>query len=412
MCIGKGDSVVDFEVTFSPEIEEFRKEVKAWLDENAPNLTQSSDPRDFTADDDAKEAAFRRALGHKGWLYPTSNPKYGGGGLSVDHAVVISQELQQRGVMVGSNLGARTAVAGFQKYGTEEQKNHWIPLFMKGEADSWQFLTEPQGGSDLASAKTTAILDGDDYVVNGQKIFVGDDYAPAYGTAIVMSDPQGARHQNLSYLLIPTDAPGVTIQPLYLLSSAPPNGRKNIVFFDDVRIPVFNRIGGHNQGWSVAALNMEMEHGGSGNITEDENYHRLVAAVKQLEWDGKSLIEDPEIRDLLGELHQERETFRLFGLRNYWLSRSKVGAGHESPQLSYWRKSRAHSFALKMMDLLGHYALTRDPRYIVGQGYLESSQRRVYPAVHAGGGLIIQATVVARRLGIGRNTREDTPVID
>jgi len=403
---------VDFEVSFSPELEDFRKEVSAWMDANAPKLTRSSDPRDITAEDDAKEAAFRKALGAKGWLFPTSNPKYGGGGLSVEHAVVIHQEMEKRHTLVGSGLGARTAVQGFLKYGSEEQQNYWIPKFMKGEADSWQLLTEPQGGSDLASAKTTAILDGDDYVVNGQKIFVGEDYAPEFGTAIVMSDPQGARHNNLSYLLVPLDAPGVTIQPLFLLNSSPPSGHKNIVFLDDVRIPVFNRIGGHNQGWSVAALNMEMEHGGSGNIGEDQNLARLINVLKEMQWDGKPLIEDPDARDLLGDLLQMREITRLFGLRNYWLSRSKAGTGHEGPQLSYWNKSRAHSFALKMKELLGHYALTRDPKYVVAQGYLESYQRSVFVSVHAAGGLNIQATIVARRLGIGRNTREESPVIE
>jgi hypothetical protein len=404
---------MDFEVNFSSELEAFRQEVKAWLDANAPtDMTQSSDPRDITPEDDAKQDAFRRALGHKGWLYPTSNPRYGGGGLSVDHAVVITQELEKRNVLVGSNLGARTAVAGFEKYGSEEQKNYWLPLFMKGDADSWQLLTEPQGGSDLASAKTTAILDGDDYVVNGQKIFVGDDYAPAYGTAIVMSDPQGARHANLSYLVVPLDAPGITIQPLYLLSSAPPAGRKNIVFFDDVRIPVFNRIGAHNQGWAVAALNMEMEHGGSGNIREDMNLTRLTQTVKEMIWDGKPLIQDPDTREMFSNTLQEREIQRLFGLRNYWLSRSHAGAGHESPQLSYWNKTRAHSFAQGMKDLLGHYALTRDPKYMVAEGYLEAYQRGVFPTVHAGGGLNIQATIVARRLGVGRNVREEGVVID
>jgi alkylation response protein AidB-like acyl-CoA dehydrogenase len=404
--------VVDFEVTFTPELEEFRKEVSAWMDANAPKMTRSSDPRDITQDDFDKEAAFRKALGSKGWLFPTSNPKYGGGGLTVEHAVVISQEMAKREAQVTAGLGARTAVAGMAAYGTDEQKSYWIPKFMKGEADSWQLLTEPQGGSDLASAKTTAILDGDDYVVNGQKIFVGEDDHPEFGTAIVMSDPQGPRHGNLSYLLIPLDAPGVTIQPLFLLNSAPPAGHKNIVFFDDVRIPVFNRIGGHNQGWQVAALNMEMEHGGSGNINEDMNLKRLIQCLKEMEWDGKPLIEDPDIRDLLGELLAQREVQRLFGLRNYWLARSHAGSGHEGPQLSYWGKSRAHAFALKMKEMLGHYALTRDPKYMVAQGYLESYQRSVFVSVHAAGGLNIQATIVARRLGIGRNVREESPVID
>jgi alkylation response protein AidB-like acyl-CoA dehydrogenase len=403
---------VDFEVSFSPEIEEFRKEVSAWMDANAPKLKRSSDPREVTAADHAQQSAFRAALGAKGWLYPTSNPKYGGGGLSVDHAVVIHQEMEKRDVLTGSDLGSRTAVAGFQKYGTDEQKNYWIPKFMKGQADSWQLLTEPQGGSDLASAKTLALLDGDDYVVNGQKIFIGGDEKPEFGTAIVMTDPQGPRHGNLSYLLIPLDAPGVTIQPLYLLNSAPPDGRKNIIFFDDVRVPVFNRIGDHNQGWSVAALNMEMEHGGSGNISEDMNLKRLINTMKEVQWDGKPLIEDADAREVLGETLREREIYRLFGIRNYWLSRARVGSGHESPQYSYWFKSRAHSFAIKMKEILGAYALHRDPKYVVADGYLEFYQRNVFFNVHAGGGLNIQATIVARRLGIGRNVREEGVMID
>ena len=97
---------MDFEVSFSPEIEEFRKEVSAWMDANAPQLKRSSDPRDITEEDYARQDAFRAALGDKGWLYPTSSPKYGGGGLSVDHAVVIHQEMERRDVLVGSDLGS------------------------------------------------------------------------------------------------------------------------------------------------------------------------------------------------------------------------------------------------------------------------------------------------------------------
>jgi len=155
-----------------------------------------------------------------------------------------------------------------------------------------------------------------------------------------------------------------------------------------------------------------MEHGGSGNIREDMNMSRIVNALQTMQLDGKPMIEDQDTRDTLGETLSEREIQRLFGLRNYWLSRSKAGAGHESPQLSYWNKTRAHSFALNMKRLFGPYALSRDPKYLVADGYLEAYQRGVFPTVHAGGGLNIQATIVARRLGVGRNTREEGVVID
>jgi alkylation response protein AidB-like acyl-CoA dehydrogenase len=407
---------MDFELKFSPEIEAFRKEVSDWMDANVPALQHSSDPRDYDRDDWDRRIAFRKALGAKGWLYPTSNPKYGGGGLSVEHSVVLHQELEKRNVFGLQELGGRVIAACTQAWGTEEQKNYWVPKMMTGEADSWQLLTEPQGGSDLASAKTTAILDGDDYVINGQKIFVGSERVAEYGFAIVNSDPAGARHRNLTYLIVPLDAPGVIIQPLYLLSSATgpemPNLHKNIVFFDDVRVPVFNRIGGHNEGWKVASTNMELEHGGAGNIGNDRMLDRLIEVLHEIKWEGKPLIQDPDIRDLLGEVLQERETRRLFGLRNYWLANTHQRREHEGPQLSYWGKTRAHFFVQRVQDMLGHYALAHDPKYAVARGFLELIQRSVFVAVHAGGGLNIQATIVARRLGIGRNAREEAAPLD
>jgi len=400
---------MDFAVTFAPEMEAFREEVKSWLSVNAPKVTHSSDPRDYTQENEDNRDAFRRALGRKGWLYPVDATKWGGGGLTVEHAVVLYQELEKVHLSGLAGLGSRTAVYGMLALGTDEQKNYWVPKFMKGEADSWQLLTEPHGGSDLASAKTTAILDGDDYVVNGSKIFVGEDFVPEFGTAIVMSDPTGARHQNLSYLVVPLRSPGITIQPLHLLNGIYPSGHKNMVFFDDVRIPAFNRIGGHNQGWQVAGINMEMEHGGSGSIGEDQNLGRLVAALKELEWNGRPLIEDPDTREILGELIVERETQRLFGLRNYWMHQSRQRMEHEGPQLSYWGKAKAHSFVQKIHDLIGPYSVTRDPKYMVVQGWLESLQRNVFVQVHAAGGLNIQATIYARRLGLGRNSRDEAP---
>jgi len=179
-----------------------------------------------------------------------------------------------------------------------------------------------------------------------------------------------------------------------------------------VRIPVFNRIGAHNQGWEVASINMELEHGGGGNIAEDRTFNRLIGVLKELEWDGRPLIQDPEVRDLLGEVVQERETLRLFGLRNYWGAQTKQRMEHEGPQLSYWTKKNSHAFAHKIQEMLGMYTLTRDPKYAVAQGYLELWQRSCFVEVHYGGGLNIQATVMARRLGLGRNSREEAARFD
>ena len=176
-------------------------------------------------------------------------------------------------------------------------------------------------------------------------------------------------------------------------------------------MPAFRRIGDENDGWRVANTNMELEHGGEGDIGSDRMLERLIAVLRQLQWNDRPLLEDPEVRDLLGEVIQDRETERLFGLRNYWMRHANVRMSHEGAQLTYWRKGHVHRFVRRIQEMIGFYALTRDPKYVVAQGFLELAQRSCFVTVHAGGGYNIQATIVSRRLGIGRTAREEAGVL-
>src|SRR5581483_12019138 len=161
-----------------------------------------------------EEYNFRKTLsqklGAKGWLFPTYPTKYGGGGLTAGHQGVIEAELDAYGLDLSAVFYtlARIVAPVIMHWGTEEQKELFLPPMLKSEVSVWQILTEPQGGSDVANCHTTAIRDGDYYVVNGQKTMVGSTHLPEFYWTLVCNDPKGKRHENLGWLYLPGDLPG------------------------------------------------------------------------------------------------------------------------------------------------------------------------------------------------------------
>lgn len=395
---------MDFEIVLSPEMEIFREEVSRWMDENPPDFDLSgaySEDEDEEGIEWRKRLDFRRKLGEKGWLYPIAPKEYGGGGLAADHALVIAQEMDRRHIPVMSDLG-KYASACILVWGTEEQKQRFAVPILNGRASTWQLLTEPQGVSDLASAKTTAVRDGDDYVVNGNKVFVASQQPADFLFTLVNTDPGGKRHENLTYLMIPTDLAGISVVPMNLLS-----GFRGGVFFDNVRVPVSCRIGPENEAWTtVASSNMEVEHGGAGRIDGDRHLETALAFLRDRKAKGEIVLENEGVRDLFARYYMDRKIERLLGLRNFWMLSNRIPMAHEGPQFNHWWRGHAHTNALAMQDVLGYYALTTDPSYDPGGGLLERQQRGAFAAHHAGGGYNIHATIVARRLGIGRAQRE------
>ena len=180
---------------------------------------------------------------------------------------------------------ARIVAPVLIRWGTEEQKAEFLPPITRAEICVWQVLTEPHGGSDIANCQTKAIRDGDDYVVNGQKVMVGHHLPPDYLWTLVCTNPQGKRHENLAWLHIPANLPGITIQHMNLMM-----GIKNAVFFDNVRVPAKYLIGGENNGWKVASTHMELEHGGDGRIAADPLIERVVEYCRNTHIDGKPII--------------------------------------------------------------------------------------------------------------------------
>ena len=404
---------MDFEPTYTPEQEEFRREVNAWLKQQVPDgVEHPADPADLTWDQYQRRRELGRKLGDQGWLWPTAPKEYGGGGLDVDSAVVIEEEIDSFGLTLppyydsGGRLGGNSILV----WGSDEQKQTFLPPIFTGRVRTWQLLSEPEAGSDLANVKTQAIRDGDEYVLNGQKIFVGSDHGCDYMWTITVTDPEAKRHENLGWFMVPSHLPGITIQPMDLLISGGESGAgsgvKQTVYFDNVRVPAFNLIGGENEGWKVATTHLELEHGTGGRIGRNWLVDRLFEHCRNTERRGEPMTNDPDVRDRLIDVYVEAEIVRLLNLRNYWMRHSGANITYEGPQASYVRKTSGLRMAQAMLDILGPAGLTYDKELGAAEGHMEAHSRAGIVAIHPGGTTDIQKVIMARRIGIGREFRE------
>ena len=404
---------MDFNISADPpDVVEFRKEVRAWLEENMRGAEHLRWSASWSTRENDEEYKFRRGLaeklGAKGWLFPIYPNEYGGAGLTVDHQMVLETELFRYGLNLSHVFYtlARIVAPVLIRWGTEEQKREFLPPITRAEICVWQVLTEPHGGSDVANCQTKAIRDGDDYVVNGQKVMVGHHLPPDYLWTLVCTNPQGKRHENLGWLHIPANLPGITIQHMYLMM-----GIKNAVFFDNVRVPAKYLIGGENNGWKVANTHIELEHGGDGRIGVDPVVERVVEYCQKNHVGGKPLIEDDKIRDVIADIMIELNTLRRFNQRNFWHRFAKVPHPYGGVQQRYFQRMARLRNGDRLQEIMGNDALVQDlsVHEVVDFEYCVRSGPG---QLHGGGTLDTDRLIFARRLGLGRPTQEKAPETD
>jgi 3-oxocholest-4-en-26-oyl-CoA dehydrogenase alpha subunit len=403
---------MDFEVTYSEEQQRFRAEVRAWFQDNvSAEMTGKVTTQAEAAENYRLRRELGRKLGAKGWLYPLAPKAYGGGGLDVDHTIVLEEEADRLELSLppyynsGGTLGAPTIYV----WGTEEQRQALLPPIYRGEVRVWQLLSEPEAGSDLAGVRMRAIRDGDEYVLNGQKVFIGSDNGTDWMWTLAVTDPGGERHKNLSWFMVDSRLPGISVVPMDLLGageSGAHSGQKNTIFFEDVRVPASCLVGGENNGWRVASTHLELEHGGGGHIGRNRFWHALLDHCRNTIRDGKPLTEDQDVRDTLADIYIRSHVGRLFGMRNFWLTYAKQPKSYEGPQLSLYMKLTGLWTTGAILQAVGPEALTTDPTWGSEDGFLETQQRNGIILMHPGGTADIQKVSMARRIGIGRATRE------
>ena len=340
------------DLSYPPEAEAFRAQVRAWLAENLP-AGWFDDGFELSA---AERVEFNRwwpeRMREGGWYCATWPVEYGGKGLDTMSAVVMNEEFNRAGApMRGDFFGDTLVGPTILQWGTEEQKSRFIPGILRGETRWCQGFSEPDAGSDLASLKTTAVLDGDEWVVNGQKIWTTQGFDADYVFLLCRTDPAAPLHKGISYLLVPMHQPGVEVRPIRQIDGGDEFCE---VFFTDARCPEDNVVGGVHGGWKVAMTTLGFERGVSATTGYRRFERELDEIIALARANGCSA--DPVVRQRLARAWSVVQIMRVNGLR----SLSSVLSGRRDPGVSalgatnkvFW--SEYHAEVMKLaMDVLG-----------------------------------------------------------
>ncbi|MFT4797147.1 MAG: acyl-CoA dehydrogenase [Sulfitobacter sp.] len=298
-------------------IETFREEARSWLEENCPPSIRTPMPADeypgggINANyKNSETKLWMDRMGAKGWVVPTWPKEYGGGGLDAAHARVLHEEMGRinaRPAHVG--MGISMIGPALLEYGNDEQKALHLPKIAKGEIWWCQGYSEPNSGSDLASLQTKAVVDGDDYIINGQKVWTSGADNADWIFCLVRTDPKAPKHQGITFILFDMSSPGVSVKPIKLISGLSPFCE---TFFADVRVPRKNVVSNVNEGWTVAKRLLEYERtsigGGIGGGQKSRSLRDV--AIEYIGTENGKLAD----LDLRNDIVQQSMDDRAFGL--------------------------------------------------------------------------------------------------
>lgn len=384
--------------------EEFRAEVRAFLDENldpdwrCKTGTVIMDPAQGGGIEHPYLQEWDRKLydaGLKGIHWPL---QYGGRGLSLSEQVVFAEEMFRADAPLVVNFLAETLVGPtIVEYGTEAQKERFLDPILRGDELWCQGFSEPDAGSDLAGLQTKAVLDGDEWVVTGQKVWTTLGHMADFCFCLARTDPDASKHKGISYLLIPMHQPGVVVRPLRQLTGS---SEFNEVFFDEVRCPADNVLGGVNNGWKVAMTTLGFERGSSATtqaLRYDKELHEIIELAKTtVGAGGRPRSKDPLVRQ---DLARAYTAVRIMKAAGYRTLTGLLTGGDPGPQASinkmFW--SEYHRWVTEVaMSVRGPAGL------LVGDNYELDADQNAYLFAKSetiwGGTAEIQRNIVAERI--------------
>ncbi len=296
----------------------FREEARGWLEENCPpSIRRPPGPNESTGGGrratypNPEAKLWLERMAERGWTAPMWPKEYGGGGLDREQAVILGEELRRiKARPAHTGMGLSMIGPALLEFGTEEQKQEHLPKIVRGEIWWCQGYSEPGSGSDLASLKTRAVDDGDDFIVNGSKIWTSGANFADWMFCLVRTDPDKPKHEGISFVLFDMETPGVTVKPIKLISGASPFCE---TFLDDVRVPKRNLVGERGQGWTVGKRLLQYERTSIGGMagSAGPGGNPLAALARRYLGDDNGRIADAAVRERVVD---HRITDRAFGL--------------------------------------------------------------------------------------------------
>jgi alkylation response protein AidB-like acyl-CoA dehydrogenase len=405
----------------TPEQAAFRAEVQELIDKGLPKAYQGGKGewvQDRKSKDPTKRGAaeaWQGALADKGWIAPHWPQEYGGAGLSPLEQFIFKQEMTQAGAPAVGGQGVSQLGPTIIVHGTEEQKAEHLPKILSGEVNWQQGYSEPGSGSDLASLQTRAIRDGDDYVINGQKIWTSGAQYADWLYVLTRTDPEAPKHRGISFMLMPMGLPGLSLRPLIDMGG---HYHFNETFFEDVRVPASNVVGEVNRGWYVGATLLDFERSNiTGAITSRKMIQKLIDYVHSDEGQDRSrLSESVSLRHQVAERWVETEVQFNFSFRIISMQTAGQIPNYEASTSKLFNSELSQKLARTGTQVFGQYAqfwgnddddrnTYDDPQndYAPLDGSFTQSYVRSVPSTIAAGTSEIQRNIIATRgLGLPR----------
>ena len=383
------------DLTLTPELAAFRDEVRSFLSAHTSEYEggAAKDPK-----------AWQKLLIANGYAARTIPREYGGYGAepNILKSRIIAEEFIAAGAPPGmAGQGISMLVPTLLEVGSEEQKRQWIPPTLAGDIIWCQGYSEPGAGSDLASLQTRAVEDGEDFVINGQKIWTSTAAQAQMMFCLVRTEPDKPKHEGISYLLFPMSTPGIEVRPLKTMTG---QAEFNEVFFTDVRVPKASVVGGRGRGWFVANATLKHERGmlGDPNATE-ARLKSLIELMKAETVDGQRIIDNPVFRDRLMQLQARVLSMKFNGLRT--MTDQTAGLARLVVKLQGCELN--HQVAALAIDALGELGiLYQDGPHLRAKGRWQWNYMFDLGLIIGGGTAQIQKNIISERgLGMPREPK-------
>ena len=389
------------DLALSPEHEAFRAGVRAWLKGNVPKRDPSDGGREIT--DPARVRWYQdwqRTLYEAGYVAMGWPVEHGGRGLGIMEQTIVNQELvAARAPQLIGMMGVQMVGPTLIQFGSDEQKRRHLPPILTADEIWCQGYSEPGAGSDLASLKTRAELVGDEFIVNGQKVWTSNAQIADWMFCLVRTDPSAPKHHGISYILIDMKTPGITVRPLVQMTG---DAGFNEVFFEDVRVPRRNLIGELNQGWQVANATLAHERNMLGSTTRTQQmFNGLLRIAQTHQRYGRPAAQDPVVRQKLAALMIRVEAMKYHSLRQLTdaLRGRKPGIGASVNKLVSTELN--HDIAALSIELLGNYGpLARTASRVADHGLWPYEFMFTLGLIIGGGTSQIQKNIISER-GLG-----------
>lgn len=385
---------------YTPEQEQLREEMRATLE-------RVMTPERLAAIGDNIEGgpAVRdtvRALAQADLLGVGWPKEYGGRGFSAIEQFIFSEEARRVGAPIPL-VTLNTVGPTLMQQGTEEQKQRFLPAILDGSVEFAIGYSEPGAGSDLASIRTTAVRDGDEYVINGQKMFTSGAAYADYIWLAVRTDPNVKKHKGISILIVPTSSPGFSWQPLHTM----PGISTFYTFYDNVRVPVSALVGEENQGWQLITTQLNFERAALGNLGALEPlFEKTLRWATDTELDGAKVIDQPWVQQALARVEAQVAAYKLVNLRvNAAMTKGVLNMG-EASAAKVFGTELTQQVTRQLLEVLDGNGIRRGAQAPL-RGALESAYRQAVINTFGGGANEIQRDIIAMAgLGMPRAPRD------